>query len=147
MTRFFGLAERILSPKRVASSRHDIEDDPEKDIFKNLWKQRMLLPPLNSPYSQRRRWQHLLLIFVAYEQIVIPLQLSFQLPVPAAGESWQLPVGQFISQVCARARRPDPPSRRPAPAAAPRRDRALHAAPCCTLLTLSPRRRPSRARS
>ena len=101
--RFFGLMERMMSPQRVASSvtpgtANPEDEDPDREIFKNLWKQRWLLPPPESRYTNRRLWHKLLLYFTAYEQIYIPLQLSFHLPSPAPGEPFQLPIIQLILQ-------------------------------------------------
>lgn len=97
--RFLCLTERITTPSRVGSSTGlDEEEDPDREIYKNLWRRRRLLPPKGSQYSKRHRWRTFLLVLVAYEQIYIPLQLAFQLPRPAAGEEFQLPIFQLLLQ-------------------------------------------------
>ena len=99
--RLCGLGERCLTPRRVASSGGMDEgegEDPEAEVFRNLWKQRRLLPPTDSPYSKRRRWQYFLLFLVAYEQIYMPLQLAFQVPRPNYGSRYQLPAIQLAVQ-------------------------------------------------
>jgi hypothetical protein len=101
--RCLGFPDRMITPRRVAS-HHTVdstaEEDPEKEIFRNLWRRKRLLPPLASPHSRRSRWQLVLLLFSAYEQLYIPMQLSFQLPRPASGGVFQIPFAQFIFQVC-----------------------------------------------
>lgn len=95
-----GFAARFFSPGRVAAATNGFDDqaDPDKEIFDNLWRQRRLLPPTDSQYSKRRRLQYLLLLFTTYEQIYIPLQLAFQVPVNASG-TFELPIAQFILQL------------------------------------------------
>lgn len=102
MRLFCGICERCASSRRVAHSSladmHNTED-PEAEIYKNLWKQRRLLPPAESRYSRRRNWHYILLLFAAYEQLYIPLQLCFHIPRDSMTGKFQLPLPQFIAQI------------------------------------------------
>ena len=72
--------------------------DPEREIFRNLLKQRWLLPPYQSEHAQRRRVFGLfLLVLVVYEGLSIPMQLAFYDSMPGDGPPGpQLAVGYLI---------------------------------------------------
>lgn len=58
----------------------DAAGDLESDLFRNLWRQRRLLPPLRSSSRSavwRLRWSLALLVAAACEACVIPLFISF----------------------------------------------------------------------
>ena len=78
-------------------SADDEEEDLEREIFRNLWQQRRLLPPSNSPHTRRPQWNQVLMMCMAYEQIYIPLQLAFGKP-SAAATGFYLPLGQLLAQ-------------------------------------------------
>ena len=99
--RFLCLTSRITTPSRVGTSTGIVEEeDPDREIYRNLWQQRRLMPPKGSPYSKRHHWRNFLLVLVAYEQMYIPLQLAFHLPRPDPGDEFQLPLIQLLLQYC-----------------------------------------------
>ncbi len=77
----------------------EADPDPEATFFTELWQQKRLLPPIDSPYSSAPRWRQMLLLFTMYEQIYIPMQLAFHQPSPSHGAYFQMPVIQLLLQV------------------------------------------------
>lgn len=57
-------------------------EDPEYELFHNMWKKRRMLPPYDSLiYGYRlRNWSYFLLLCAIYEALWIPMQLAFQEP-------------------------------------------------------------------
>ncbi len=76
------------------------DSDPDAELYKNLWKQKWLIPPLGSPHSSRLRlWKYVLLFFASYNAYAIPLQLAFEVPVEQLGDgpdAFRLPVAQLV---------------------------------------------------
>ena len=73
-------------------------DDPEKELFEILWRQRRLLPPYSNRVHGRRlrKWSYWLMLFVLYEAIWIPMQLVFYSRDPSY--DYRIPVPQVIVQ-------------------------------------------------
>lgn len=96
------ICEQCISSSRVApaskADKHN-RQGPEAEIYKNLWKRRWLLPPPESRFSRRRQWHYTLLLFAAYEQLYIPLQLCFHIPKDNATGMFRLPFPQFVAQL------------------------------------------------
>ena len=74
-------------------------DDPEYELYQNIWKTARLLPPATSRVHGRnvRKWSYFLFLIASYEMIYIPLQFAFQEPRLADG-SFCLPAGQLALQ-------------------------------------------------
>ena len=75
------------------------EDDPDRELFANLWKQQRLWPPFSNQIHGRklRRWSYFMLILVLYELIYIPMQIAFRVPVTSAGD-FRTPIAQIVLQ-------------------------------------------------
>lgn len=75
------------------------EDDPDRELFANLWKQQRLWPPFSNQIHGRklRRWSYFMLSLVLYELIYIPMQIAFRVPVTSAGD-FRTPIAQIVLQ-------------------------------------------------
>ena len=67
---------------RCASSHADKLQDPEFELYRNIWRQNKLFPPFSSRVHGRnlRNWSYFLFVLALYEMIAIPLQLAVEEP-------------------------------------------------------------------
>mmetsp|Transcript_72110 Transcript_72110/g.143019 ORF Transcript_72110/g.143019 Transcript_72110/m.143019 type:complete len:843 (-) Transcript_72110:32-2560(-) len=74
------------------------QDDPEHELFRNLWRQKRLLPPFaNQVHSRRlRKYAYVLFMLTLYESIYMPLQLAFL--YPRIDNQFRMPVAQVVIQ-------------------------------------------------
>jgi len=76
-------------------SAEEEKNDPQVDIFRNLQKQKRLLPPDGSPYAKKRTyWRRLLLILLLYDSLAMPFQCAFWDELEPS--PYELPVAQCV---------------------------------------------------
>ena len=87
-------------PRHIANARHNPLEDPEKELYQNLWNHERLLPPYSSLVHGRplRRWSRFVMALALYEAIYIPLQLFFREPIDLDVGEFRMPVAQIVLQ-------------------------------------------------